>query len=733
MKKRLVVAACAAALTQLTVNVSAYEWPAEFWPITEAYEQAIKNNDTENIIITATQTLELLKDAEEDQDILMCRGDRLQSLALALSREGRYDESADVYEEFRYYAEKLGWDDSVKILNARVLQYRSELKLYTDGGEGVYYGAKNEPKTGLYFGAVENGPIREYIPNESMILAYHEIENTNVDYIKTALQDARDNGVLLELALNCLAQGDDIRNIHSFETTLSKMSDLLKEYSDVNVILRFGAEFDIWPNLSTPDEFKSAYRYVSDYFKSRNDNVAMSWSPNQVASWYVDIDDYYPGDEYVDWIGVSLYAQPYFIGQSVPYDDYNEVVFKTGPNCDPIISLRDMIETYGDRKPFIISESGQSRYVYSGHNEDWSDWAVKRMNEYYGYLPMVYPQIKAIAYFDYYPEGETNDYTLTPDKEMRDNYVDKTKGARFIQNSVNSSTSYCYREILDSTLFNDTAMFASYVHIYNTEIAGVSYFIDGEQVGWSNELPYKAYVDLTGYEPGVYTLKSVATGENGVQVETERKIQIGESIDDIKVMLDGEELDTENKVVMHNNRTMLPMREIFESLGAEVSWDESTKRASAKIGDDVVEIADEENVIYLNGEPVSIDVPGFIMDSKTYVPVRAVSEIFGYEVSWDSENGIVIINSSEKKDEEKPTAGPEPSEEPADEAAEEETDDVTEEISKLGFHTGGALDAERFDTLMLWRWQGQDDISDRSGDTLHRSWRKGSVFSVLKG
>lgn len=643
MKKKIVLATLTALFTQFTVSAGAYEWPAEFWPITEAYEAAVKSHDSENIILTAEQTLELLHDAEECENILRCRADRIQNRAFSLAKVGRYDESIKAYEDLRYYAQKLDWKDSIKILDARILQYRSEMELYTDGAEPVYYGAKHEPETGLFFGAVENGPIREYIPNESMILAYQEIGKVDIRYLKNCLQDARDNNLLLELALNCLNQGDDIRNIHSFENALADISAVLYEYSDVKVILRFGAEFDIWPNLASPEEFIEAYRYVSTHFKSANENVAMSWSPNQVASWYVDIDDYYPGDEYVDWIGLSLYAQPYFLGNDVPYDDFNEVVFKTGSNCDPVLSMRDMIETYGDRKPFIISESGQSRYVYSGHNEDWSDWAIDRMNEYYGYLPMVYPQIKAIAYFDYYPEGETNDYTLTPDEEMRNNYVDKTKGARFIQNGAAGSTSYCYRKIENNMIFNGVAMFSSYVHMYNTDIIGVSYFIDNEQVGWSNELPYKAYADLNKFEPGEHTLKSVATAVNGAQVSAERKIIIRESDDDITVELNGEKLENETKAVIHNNRTMLPMREIFEALGAEIAWDENTKRATARIGDDVLEISDEENVIYLNGNPVSTDVPGFIMDNKVYVPIRVVSELFGFDVSWASDTATVKI------------------------------------------------------------------------------------------
>ena len=69
----------------------------------------------------------------------------------------------------------------------------------------------------------------------------------------------------------------------------------------------------------------------------------MVWSPNQVSNWDIDIDDYYPGDEYVDWVGISLYAQKYFYGTN---SEDGELFFRTGKNSDPVIAVKDIVEKY---------------------------------------------------------------------------------------------------------------------------------------------------------------------------------------------------------------------------------------------------------------------------------------------------------------------------------------------------------------------------------------------------
>jgi len=110
---------------------------------------------------------------------------------------------------------------------------------------------------------------------------------------------------------------------------------------------------------------------------------------------------------------------------------------------------------------------------------------------------------------------------------------------------------------------------------------------------------------------------------------------------DIRVVLDGRELVFEQPPVIVNDRTMVPMRAIFEALGATVTWDGETRTAIGnKMGVQVEFTIDEPNM-YKNYVNISLDAPAALINGYTMLPVRAVAESFGVEVSWDAETRTV--------------------------------------------------------------------------------------------
>lgn len=116
--------------------------------------------------------------------------------------------------------------------------------------------------------------------------------------------------------------------------------------------------------------------------------------------------------------------------------------------------------------------------------------------------------------------------------------------------------------------------------------------------------------------------------------------------DGITVILDGEIVvfDVAQPALV-NNRTMVPMRKIFEALDATVTWDNNTQTAKAQKGDMTVEISIGSTVMYSNGKAVEIDSPALLLRSRTYVPVRFISNALGVNVDWDGEKKIVYLIS----------------------------------------------------------------------------------------
>ena len=133
------------------------------------------------------------------------------------------------------------------------------------------------------------------------------------------------------------------------------------------------------------------------------------------------------------------------------------------------------------------------------------------------------------------------------------------------------------------------------------------------------------------------------------------------SADEITVELDGNPIEFDVKPEIIDGRTMVPLRKIFEEIGALVKWDNDTQTVSAKKNKKTITLSidsadlqidkgdtDEEgNPIY---ETVTLEVPAQIVSGRTLVPARAISESFGLNVDWDEDNQKVIISSDDEED-----------------------------------------------------------------------------------
>ena len=141
--------------------------------------------------------------------------------------------------------------------------------------------------------------------------------------------------------------------------------------------------------------------------------------------------------------------------------------------------------------------------------------------------------------------------------------------------------------------------------------------------------------------------------------------------DNIKVILDGKTLEFDVQPQIIDERTLVPMRVIFEALGADVEWEEETQTINARrsdtdlfyismrVGDKTIHKESVKANLPTSND-IELDVPPMIIDGRTLVPVRAVSECFGCKVEWDGESQTVIIesNSDNNTDTDVPTPSP---------------------------------------------------------------------------
>ncbi len=148
---------------------------------------------------------------------------------------------------------------------------------------------------------------------------------------------------------------------------------------------------------------------------------------------------------------------------------------------------------------------------------------------------------------------------------------------------------------------------------------------------------------------GEYLMKRILTVVTAVLLVALMAVSVC-AADDIKVTLNGAEVDVASygqPPVIENGRTLVPLRAIFEALGATVDWDQATKTVTSSMGSTNIELTIGADTMYVNGDAKALDVPGKITDAgRTLVPVRAVAEAYGVDVQWDAATRTVILTKS---------------------------------------------------------------------------------------
>ena len=109
------------------------------------------------------------------------------------------------------------------------------------------------------------------------------------------------------------------------------------------------------------------------------------------------------------------------------------------------------------------------------------------------------------------------------------------------------------------------------------------------------------------------------------------------------VTYNGKKIAFDQIPVIEEGRTLVPLRAIFETFGAQVSWDAATSTVTAKKGDTEVKLTIDNKTAYKNGKAIELEVPAKIINGRTLVPVRFVSDCFDVKVEWDSNLSRVIL------------------------------------------------------------------------------------------
>ncbi|MEN2767344.1 glycoside hydrolase family 26 protein [Ornithinibacillus xuwenensis] len=277
-----------------------------------------------------------------------------------------------------------------------------------------------------------------------------------------------------------------------------KDDDYLRQFAkdakaaDVPILLRYASEMNgTWTAYSgDPELYLEKWKLVHDIMEEEAPNVMMLWNVFTMPE--NTIDDYYPGDEYVDYVGVNIYNVVYHNDNLEEISDFE----------DPLRLLDYVYNKYSDTKPIVIGEFGATNYTVTDGLYH-VDFAVEKITRMYTYLPTLYPRVKFIYYFDVNnlvnaPEGrKINNYAITENPRITNAYSGAIQDSFYlseVQQNASTEETFSYRDFLfyyQKELFVDIQFVRDYLGMkveesdkdeYEVTYQGETHTINGESL-----------------------------------------------------------------------------------------------------------------------------------------------------------------------------------------------------------------------------------------------------------
>lgn len=237
------------------------------------------------------------------------------------------------------------------------------------------------------------------------------------------------------------------------------------------------------------------------------------------------------------------------------------------------------------------------------------------------------------AEYKYFAYGEEKKDAVKPIM----NYGYKMLPIESMLNDLGVSTSWsdnCNKMRFDKfyAFFDETDKTCYVNDIYENNISCGDYDIIDDIVYVSEPMLYMPFVIMnvylyTDYNKHIFSLEPIVVNDS----------------DYIKVYLNHREMDLKNIPIIDNENILLPMREIFEKLAAEVSWENDTNTATAVRNDISISVTIDNNTMLKNGNLISLETEIRLINDKTYVPLEVISEFAEETFIWDKHTDIVFL------------------------------------------------------------------------------------------
>lgn len=519
--KPFTVLALATTLACTTPATAFAAIPQGYWQYQQPFADAKAANNPNDILRIGEQIVSLFTDLPMDNDKAGILYTTSEAMYPVYEKQGNYEQAIVCLNRVIECGTVLGFTDGVKLAKARIQKIEPQTEVYAlsqNTSALPYYHMKHEPKNGTYFGRVFTTDGLAPTENETAVSFYVEFLQDNIADYDYLIRPYADGKRIIHIALNMPNENDSLK---AAQTADSYINDFASYVASLNapVLVRIGGEMNVWQNLAEPELYKRVYVKIATAIRAKAQNAALVFSPNDISNWNADIASYYPGDAYVDWVGVSLYTDKFRDAKNpVAKEDFEEMYYGNGVYANPISKLRDIVERYGDKKPIIITEGATGHSIYGNDSVDLTAFAKNRINMLYTYANMVYPQVKGIIYFDNALQTDRYNYSMSQKPELMAAYSQATAQNPGLLTEIGQSPS-AYVKLNG---YNDNLselQLATYCILPGNILVNVSYILDNDLFLLAKEMPYSCRINAAALSEGNHSLKVVVKGENGYQKE----------------------------------------------------------------------------------------------------------------------------------------------------------------------------------------------------------------------
>lgn len=245
-------------------------------------------------------------------------------------------------------------------------------------------------------------------------------------------------------------------------------------------------------------QYVAAFRLVAAAMHAGAPNVAMVWAPNDMPQ--TGTEAYYPGNAYVDWVGVSAYLPHSLVG---------------APNSGAAghwVDLLAWITQHYPQKPIMVTEGAVTHYDRVTHT-DVTTWAEGKIRGFFAALPLLYPDVKAVVYWS--ASDATSDYALSDDPPVA-RALDAATSSSWYLSRIGSTAPSHFVPVAQGQVLAAGGALEAYAQ-NAVGVAAVRYALSGRPLGQVTAAPYRLVLPSTAVGHQRLTVSAVSAAGTVLQ------------------------------------------------------------------------------------------------------------------------------------------------------------------------------------------------------------------------